>query len=107
MDRETSPPSAEITLLLREWRGGDRAALDRLIPLVYNELHVIASRHMARERRDAGLQTTGLVNEAYMKLVDQRGVDWQSRAHFFAIAPQVMRPTPLDDSRRLLRDKRG
>jgi len=107
MDREPPPPSAQITVLLRKWQDGDRAALDRLIPLVYNELHVIASRHMAHERRDGALQTTGLVNEAYMKLVDQRNVDWQNRAHFFAIAAQVMRRILLDDARRRRRGKRG
>jgi RNA polymerase sigma factor (TIGR02999 family) len=99
--------SAQVTLLLRKWQGGDRSALDRLIPLVYDELHVIASRHMAHEWRNGTLQTTGLVNEAYIKLVDQRDVDWQSRAHFFAIAAQVMRRILLDYARRRLRDKRG
>jgi RNA polymerase sigma-70 factor, ECF subfamily len=99
--------SADVTLLLREWQAGDRAALDRLIPLVYSELRVIASRSMAREWRRGTLQTTGLVNEAYVKLVDQRNVDWQSRAHFFAIAAQVMRRLLLDHARRRLRGKRG
>src|SRR5438552_7510776 len=72
MDRHAPEPSAQITLLLRKWQGGDRAALDRLIPLVYSELHVIASRYMAHEWRAGTLQTTALVNEAYLKLVDQR-----------------------------------
>jgi RNA polymerase sigma factor (TIGR02999 family) len=107
MDRNARSASAQITVLLREWQAGDRAALDRLIPLVYDELHVIASRHMAHERRDATLQTTGLVNEAYIKLVDQRSVDWQSRSQFFAIAAQVMRRILLDYARRRLREKRG
>ena len=98
---------SQITQLLRDWRDGDRAALDRLIPLVYEELHLIASRHMSREWRDGAIQTTALVNEAYLKLVDQRDVDWQNRAHFFAIAAQVMRRILLDDARRRLRDKRG
>jgi RNA polymerase sigma-70 factor (ECF subfamily) len=98
---------SHITQLLRDWRDGDRAALDRLIPLVYEELHLIASRHMAREWRDGAIQTTVLVNEAYLKLVDQRNVDWQNRAHFFAIAAQVMRRILLDDARKRLRDKRG
>jgi len=83
--RETS---VDITSLLRECQNGDRGALDRLIPIVYDELHVIAARHMAREWRTDSVETTGLVNEAYMKLVDQRNVDWQNRAHFFAIAAQ-------------------
>jgi RNA polymerase sigma factor (TIGR02999 family) len=107
MDRDAAEPSAQVTLLLRRWQDGDRAALDRLIPLVYNELHVIASRHMGHEWREGTLQTTGLVNEAYLKLVDQRDVDWQNRAHFFAIAAQVMRRILLDHARRRLRDKRG
>jgi RNA polymerase sigma-70 factor (ECF subfamily) len=99
--------SAEITRLLREWQAGDRGALDALIPVVYDELHVIASRHMAREWRAGTLETTALVNEAYLKLVDQRKVDWQSRAHFFAIAAQVMRRILVDHARRKLRGKRG
>jgi RNA polymerase sigma-70 factor, ECF subfamily len=99
--------SADITRLLREWQAGDRAALDALIPIVYDELHVIASRHMAREWRAGTLETTALVNEAYLKLVDQRKVDWQSRAHFFAIAAQVMRRILVDHARRKLRGKRG
>ena|SRR5438105_1844474 len=107
MDGDTPGPSAQITVLLHEWQGGDRAALDRLIPLVYNELHVIASRHLAHEWRNVTLQTTGLVNEAYMKLIDQRNVDWQNRAQFFAIAAQVMRRILLDAARRRLREKRG
>jgi RNA polymerase sigma-70 factor, ECF subfamily len=100
-------PSSQVTLLLREWRGGNRAALDELIPLIYDELRVIASRQMAREWRQLSLQTTGLVNEAYVKLIDQHRVDWQNRAHFFAIAAQVMRRILVDDARRRLRDKRG
>ena len=102
-----APTPSQITQLLRDWRGGDSAALERLIPLVYEELHLIASRHMAREWREGAIQTTALVNEAYLKLVDQRDVDWQNRAHFFAIAAQVMRRILLDDARRRLRDKRG
>ena len=107
MDADEAGSSARVTRLLRQWQEGDRDALDRLIPLVYDELKVIASRHMAHEWRKGTLQTTGLVNEAYMKLVDQRDVDWQNRAHFFAIAAQVMRRILLDDARRRLRTKRG
>jgi RNA polymerase sigma factor (TIGR02999 family) len=107
MDREASRPPAEITGLLRAWQDGDRQALDRLITLVYDELHVIASRYMAHEWRKGALQTTDLVNEAYMKLVDQRDVDWQNRAQFFAVAAQVMRRILLDDARRRFRGKRG
>ena len=107
MDGDHAGTSAQVTLLLRKWQDGDRDALDRLIPLVYDELKVIASRHMAHEWRQGTLQTTGLVNEAYMKLVGQRDVDWQNRAHFFAIAAQIMRRILLDDARRRLRTKRG
>ena len=99
--------SAQVTRLLRNWQDGDRGALDQLIPLVYEELRAIASRYMAHERRDGTLQTTALVNEAYMKLVDQHAVDWQSRAHFFAIAAQVIRRILIDAARRRRRGKRG
>jgi RNA polymerase sigma-70 factor (ECF subfamily) len=104
MAEETSEP---ITRLLREWQDGDRDALDRLIPLVYQELYVIASRGMAREARDGIIQTTSLVNEAYMKLAGQRNVEWQNRGHFFAIAAAIMRRILLDDARGRLRQKRG
>jgi RNA polymerase sigma factor (TIGR02999 family) len=101
------PAAAQITRLLHDWRSGDRDALDRLIPLVYDELREIASRHMSREWRGAAIQTTALVNEAYMKLAGQRSVDWQNRAHFFAIAARVMRRILLDDARWRMREKRG
>jgi len=107
MPADSGSPHPQITELLQKWQGGDRDALDQLIPLVYDELHVIAARHLAREQRDRTLQTTALVNEAYMKLVDQRRVDWQNRAHFFAIAARLMRRILLDDARRRHRDKRG
>jgi RNA polymerase sigma-70 factor, ECF subfamily len=97
----------EITGLLQQWRGGSREAFDRLIPLVYSELKVIASRRLGREWRDNALQTTALVNEAYLKLVGQHAVDWQNRAHFFAIAAQLMRRIVVDDARRRLSQKRG
>ena len=97
----------QITQLLHDWQDGDRAALDRLVSLVYDELYVIAARYLAHEWRDGTIQTAALVNEAYMKLVDQRAVAWQNRAHFFAIAAQVMRRILLDDARRRLREKRG
>lgn len=97
----------QITRMLQDWQAGDRQALDNLIPIVYRELHMIASRHMAREARAGSLQTTGLVNEAYMRLVQQRDVDWQSRGHFFAIAAQLMRRILVDQARSELRDKRG
>jgi RNA polymerase sigma factor (TIGR02999 family) len=97
----------DVTRLLREWRNGRQDALDRLMPLVYDELHVIASRHMSREWRVGPLQTTALVNEAYLKLVGQQGVDWQNRAHFFAIAATVMRRILVDNARRERRVKHG
>jgi RNA polymerase sigma-70 factor (ECF subfamily) len=97
----------EVTGLLQQWRGGNREAFDRLIPLVYDELRVIASRRLAHEWRDDALQTTALVNEAYLRLLGQRGVDWQNRAHFFAIAAQLMRRIIVDDARRRRSQKRG
>jgi RNA polymerase sigma factor (TIGR02999 family) len=106
MDGE-SPPPAEITRILQEWQAGSREALDRLMPIVYNELRVIASRQLAREWRHDRLQTTAVVNEAYLKLFGQRDVDWQNRSHFFAIAAQLMRRILVDHARRELREKHG
>jgi len=102
-----NPPPAEITRILREWQAGSREALDRLMPIVYNELRVLASRQLAREWRHDRLQTTAVVNEAYMKLFGQREVDWQNRGHFFAIAAQLMRRILVDHARRGLREKHG
>jgi RNA polymerase sigma factor (TIGR02999 family) len=101
------PQGTDVTRLLQEWRDGRQDALERLMPLVYNELHLIASRHMAREWRVGTLQTTALVSEAYLKLVGQRDVDWQNRAHFFAIAATVMRRILVDSARRDQRAKHG
>ena len=98
---------ADITRLLQEWQDGSRDALDQLVPLVFDELHLLASRYLARERRGHTLQPTALVNEAYLKLSGQREVDWQNRAHFFGIAAQVMRRILVDHARRTRRDKRG
>ena len=100
-------PGGDITTLLRQWQRGDREALDRLVPAIYRELHVMASRLMAREWRHGTIQTTGLVNEAYLKIVDQNEIDWKGRAHFFAIAAEVMRRILIDAARRRLRGKRG
>ena len=105
--RDSTAPGPDVTRLLQEWRAGSRAALEQLMPLVYDELHVIAARHMAREWRVSVYQTTALVSEAYMKLVGQREVEWQNRAHFFAIAAQVMRRILVDNARRELRVKHG
>jgi RNA polymerase sigma-70 factor, ECF subfamily len=100
-------PSSDVTRLLREWRGGSQAAFEQLMPIVYDELHVIAARQMAREWRVSVYQTTALVSEAYVKLVGQVDVDWQNRAHFFAIAAQMMRRILVDNARRELSAKRG
>jgi RNA polymerase sigma factor (TIGR02999 family) len=97
----------DITRLLHEWRSGSAEALERLIPLVYGELHALASRYLSHERRDHTLQTTALVHEAYVKLAGQRAVDWQNRAHFFGIAAQLMRRILVDHARRDRRVKRG
>lgn len=99
--------SKEITRMLQEWSGGDRDALDALLPLVYTELHRQASRYLRRERPDHTLQTTALIHEAYMKLVDQREVNWQNRTHFFGIAAQMMRRILVDYARQRHRAKRG
>jgi RNA polymerase sigma factor (TIGR02999 family) len=93
--------------LLHEWKAGDRDALDRLMPLVYRELHALASRQLAGEWRHGRLQTTAVVSEAYLRLFGQRDVDWQNRGHFFAIAAQLMRRILVDHARRELRAKRG
>src|SRR6266508_6453983 len=103
----TSASPHEVSQLLVDWSNGDRAALDKLMPLVYAELHHIASRYMRRERAGHTLQTTGLVNEAYLKLVDQRNTRWQNRAHFFAIAAQIMRRILVDHARKRRYAKRG
>ena len=96
-----------MTRLLAAWSDGDRSALDKLAPLVYEELRRLAHVHMRRERADHTLQTTALVNEAYLRLVDQRGVRWQNRAHFFAIAAQMMRRILIDHARKRAYAKRG
>jgi len=106
MDRE-SPYPADVTRILHEWKDGNREALDRLIPIVYEELRTIASRQLAREWRHDRLQTTTVVNEAYVKLFAQRQVDWQNRGHFFALAAQLMRRILVDHARRELREKHG
>src|SRR5579862_5894806 len=101
-----SNPS-EITRLLADWSKGDQAALDRLLPLVYDELHRLAGSYMRRERPGHTLQTTALVNEAYLRLADQKNARWETRVHFFAAAAQVMRHILVDHARRRSRGKRG
>jgi RNA polymerase sigma factor (TIGR02999 family) len=101
------PDSTQITQLLSDWSGGSQAALEQLLPLVYDELHRLAGGYMRRERPDHTLQTTALVHEAYLRLVDQTNVRWQTRAHFFAAAAQVMRHVLVDHARSRGRAKRG
>jgi RNA polymerase sigma factor (TIGR02999 family) len=97
----------DVTALLGDWSRGDRTALNRLLPLVYAELHRVAARQLRNERADHTLQPTALVHEVYIRLVDQRQVDWQNRAHFFGVAAQVMRRILVDHARRHDRRKRG
>jgi RNA polymerase sigma-70 factor, ECF subfamily len=99
-DEARTPLYGEVSGLLRAWSDGDRGALDRLTPIVYNELHRLARRYMKRERPGHSLQTTALVNEAYMRLVDYKGMHWQNRAHFFAVSAQLMRRILVDHARR-------
>lgn len=99
--------SPDVTALLSELACGNQAAGDRLIPLVYEELKRLARSYMRRERSDHTLQATALVHEAYMKLVRQEAVNWQSRSHFFGIAAQLMRRILIDHARGHLREKRG
>ena len=93
-------PSQEVTQLLRAWSAGDREALDKLTPLVYRELHRSAKRYMGRQQPDHTLQTTALVNEVYLRLVDFKAVTWEDRAHFFAACAQLMRRILTDWARR-------
>lgn len=97
----------EVTQMLLDWSKGDQQALARLIPVVYGELRRLASRNLRRERADHTLQTTALIHEAYLKLVEQRNVRWQNRAHFFGIAAQLMRRVLIDHARTRHRVKRG
>ena len=99
--------SQEITQLLRQWSEGNREGLDQLLPLVYDDLHRQAARYLRRERADHTIQPTALIHEAYLKLIDQRDVQWQSRTHFFAIAAQLMRRILVDYARTKHREKRG
>jgi RNA polymerase sigma factor (TIGR02999 family) len=98
MHQEDTPQ--DVSAILRAWSDGDREALDRLTPIVYAELHRLARRYMARERPGHTMQASALVNEAYMRLVDYNRMQWQNRAHFFAVAAQVMRRILVDHARR-------
>ena len=102
-----APSTEEVTQLLLAWREGDEAALGELLPLVYDELHRLAARYMRRESPGHTMQPSALVNEAFIRLVDQRQVHWQNRAHFFGIAAQLMRRILLDHARGQARGKRG
>jgi RNA polymerase sigma factor (TIGR02999 family) len=92
--------AGDISGLLRAWSGGDQSALDRLTPIVYDELHRLARRYMRHERPGHSLQTSALVNEAYLRLVDYERMEWQNRAHFFAVSAQLMRRILVDHARR-------
>lgn len=102
-----TPGSAEVTQLLLAWRDGDAAALDRLLPLVHAELRRIARSYMRKEQAGHTLQTSALVNEAYLRLIDARQVAWQNRAHFFAISSSLMRRILVDFARERRAQKRG
>ena len=99
--------SRELTQLLVDWGAGDKAALDKLMPLVYGELRRLAHHYMRRERPGHTLQTTALINEAYLRLIEYRKMQWQDRAHFFAVAAQLMRRILVDSARSRLDAKRG
>ncbi|MDQ3012007.1 MAG: ECF-type sigma factor, partial [Acidobacteriota bacterium] len=99
--------NSNVTQLLADWRNGNQDALNQLMPLVHDELRGLAKRYMSRERDGHTLQTNALVNEAYLRLVNQQGINWQNRAHFFAIASQVMRHLLVDHARSKQYAKRG
>ena len=100
-------PRSDATELLLAWSNGDESAFDRLVPLVYQELRVLAQRYMRHERRDHPLQATALVNEAYLRLIDVNRIQWQNRAHFLAVAAQTMRRILVEFARNRHRQKRG
>lgn len=102
-----APPSPDVTSLLVAWSEGDAGAFTELVPRVYAELHRLAHHHMRGERRNVTLQTTALVNEAYLRLVDTSRIRWESRAHFLAVAAQAMRRILVDAARAREADKRG
>ena len=103
----SAPPRQEVTQVLVDWSKGDQNAPERLMPLVYEELRKLARNYLQRERSDHTLQATGLVHEAYLRLVDQSSMSWQNRAHFFAVAAQVMRRILVDHARAHRAEKRG
>ena len=101
------PDAGQITQLLQEWSQGNQQAGDQLLPLVYEELRRQASRYLRKERANHTLQTTALIHEAYLKLIGKTQVEWQNRAHFFALAAQAMRRILVDHARERHREKRG
>jgi RNA polymerase sigma-70 factor, ECF subfamily len=103
----TLPPTHEVTQLLKAWSAGDEQALEKLTPLVYEQLHRVAQRYMAGQRPDHTLQTTALVNEVYLRLVDCGQVRWRDRAHFFAVSARLMRRILVDFARSRGYQKRG
>jgi RNA polymerase sigma factor (TIGR02999 family) len=103
----TEPSPRDITQMLIDWSNGNQEAFDKLMPVVYAELRRQAARHLRHERAGHTLQTTDLIHEAYLKLIDQKNVRWQNRAHFFAVAAQSMRRILVDHARRRHRAKRG
>jgi len=107
MHKTRPPEQHEITELLAKWSGGNQKVLDELYPLVYEELRRLARSYMKREPKGHTLQTTALINEAYVRMVDQKNVRWQNRNHFFAISAQMMRRILVDHARRYLHKKRG
>jgi RNA polymerase sigma factor (TIGR02999 family) len=102
-----SPPTRDVTQLLKAWSAGDEAALEKLLPLVYEELHRAARRYMAGERSDHTLQTTALINEVYLRVVDFQQISWQNRAQFLGICAQLMRRILVDFARSRRNKKRG
>jgi len=107
MSPAADQPLPDVTLLLTRLKGGDRGALDRLMPLVHDELRRLARAHMRRERADHTLQATALAHEAYMRMVDLDRIDWRDRAHFFAVAAGVMRRILIDHARKRRAARRG
>jgi RNA polymerase sigma-70 factor, ECF subfamily len=99
--------SPDITRYLHDWRDGKESALEEMLPFVYNELRLIAKRYRSKERAEHTFQTTDVINEAYLKLVDQNGTDWQNRSHFFAVASRVVRNLLVDYARAKNYQKRG
>jgi RNA polymerase sigma factor (TIGR02999 family) len=107
MESSDQTASGDVTRMLRLWSGGDQAAFDQLIPLVYDELHRMALRYLAGERSDLSLQATGLVNEVCLRLLGWDGARWQNRGHFFGVSARMMRRVLVDIARRRRADRRG